>query len=179
MKYFIILFGTLFWQTPEMPYCTCMPLTLEEKVNSADIIFKGEVITVDTLLTAVRSINYGDDSSKREYYRPMEMTRTRLKVIETLKGSFNLDSTFVYTTWQCCMCGFAFWPDETYLVFAYFDTIRISKGREIEWDQKKLIENLQKPTRVLLTDICSGTDEFQPSQLDAIQRYLHRQKNSR
>ena len=177
MKYLLVIIPFLFLQATNNPSCTCMPLTIEEQIDLADIIFKGKVVSIDTLLTVQSSIHYGDDGSKKEYFRPIEMTRTKLKVVQSIKGTSNLDSAFVYTTWQCCMCGFPFWPDQTYLVFANLDTIRVSKEREIKWDQKNLVENLQKPEKVLLTTICSGSDEFTPEQLEVILKYLHRRKN--
>jgi len=179
MKYLLVIIPFLFLQMANKPNCSCVPLTIEEQIDFADVIFKGKVVSIDTLLTAQPSIHYGDDGSKKEYFRPIEMTRTKLKVVQSIKGTSSLDSAFVYTTWQCCMCGFPFWPDQTYLVFANLDSIRVSKEREIKWDQKELMENLQKPEKVLLTNTCSGSDVFIPEHLEVILKYLHRRKNSR
>jgi len=66
MKYLLVIIPFLFLQATNNPSCTCMPLTIEEQIDLADIIFKGKVVSIDTLLTVQSSIHYGDDGSKKE-----------------------------------------------------------------------------------------------------------------
>jgi len=179
MKHLSILIVFVLFKPANSSYCSCIPQTIEERIDSADIIFKGEVVTIDSLDTIQTVISYEDDGSKREYLRPLEMTRTKFKVIQFIKGGKKLDYVSVYTTWRCCMCGFTFRPDATYIVFANSEMISSSNEGEMTWDQQKLRERSQKPVKAFSTTICSGTDEFHPQQMDEIIRYLNSKKNSR
>ena len=153
-------------------------MTTQEYVESAEVIFKGEIVDIDTAIT-VQTINSIDTGSKRKYSMPLEMMTAKFKIIQPIKGLNGFDYISVYTALRCCMCGFEFRQDATYVVFAHSDTISIFTEREITWDQQKLAENTQKSIKVLTTSTCSGTIEFNSHQLDEIISYLKARKNSR
>lgn len=168
MKQISIIAFLLFCRFTDKPFCTCAPQSVQEKVSSAEMIFSGEVVSIDTLFTVETRLFFENDGSKSEYLRPVELTRTNFKVDKMIKGQASSEYISVYTTSRCCTCGFYFFQKSKYIVFTNSTAIPISKEKDIASDMEKLGRIKQDTMKVFWTTICHGTDEYSSQLLDEI-----------
>lgn len=168
MKQISILAFLVFCKFTDKPFCTCIIPSIQERVDSSEVIFFGKAISTDTLLTVETTISFENDGSKKEYLRPIELTKTNFKVIKVIKGKVRSNYISVYSTLRCCMCGFEFFQNAKYIVFANSDTMPLSKEKGITWDPEKLSKIRQDSMTVFGTSTCSGTDEYSKQLLDEV-----------
>lgn len=168
MKQISIIAFLVFCKFTDKPFCTCVPRSVQEKVSSAEMIFVGEAVSIDTLFTVETNISFENDGSKKEYLRPIEMTKTNFKVIRMIKGKVGSNYISVYSTLRCCMCGFEFFQNSKYIVFAKSNTMPLSIERDITWDPEKLSKIKQDSMTVFSTSICDGTDEYSKQFLEEV-----------
>lgn len=177
MKHLLVIISVFLFKSTDKPYCTCLPLTIEEKINGAEIIFEGKALTIDTILSVQKTDIYNDDGSKKEYLRPIEMTRTKFEVIKKIKGKEKSDFISIYSTLRCCMCGFTFWKNSTYIVYANSEYITVSTEKEITWDQQKLSRLQLDTTKKFSTTTCTGTEEYNKKTFEEVIK-IQKIKNS-
>ena len=156
MRSLIILTFFYFIEPSKIVACTCIPETIEEAYASADIIFKGQVVKIDTLI-AIDTVIILENGSAKRLLRARDMIVTHMKVIQTIKGNNGDKYISVYTTYRCCTCGFPFFPDETYLVYAYSQSITTTKTKALTWNQEALTKADKKVSQVFTTSSCSRT----------------------
>lgn len=168
MKQISIIAFLLFSRFTDKPFCTCAPKSVQQKVSSAEMIFSGEAVSIDTLFTVETSLSFENDGSKKEHLRPVELTRTKFKVDKMIKGQASSEYISVYTTSRCCTCGSSFFQKSKFIVFTNSTTIPISKEKDITWDMEKLGRIKQDTIKVFWTSMCHGTDEYSSQLLDEI-----------
>lgn len=117
MKHLLLFIFLLISRPILVSACTCMPADdMQASYNPASVIFKGKVVRIDTL-RVIDSLNiYQSDGSTKTYYRQTGMIKVSFKINKVFKGPKSLKHETIYTTYECCICGFPFYKDRIYLV---------------------------------------------------------------
>src|SRR5687768_9606707 len=147
MRSLIIITFFIFLKPVSAISCTCLSQTVGEAYASTDIIFKGQVIKVDTLIV-IDSILIAESGSARWLLRAREMSVTQFRVNQTIKGNITTKYISVYSNNRCCTCGFTFFVDDTYLVYANTRSIATTKIKELTSNQEVLAKADKKISQV-------------------------------
>jgi hypothetical protein len=97
--------------------CTCGPITIEEGIKKADIIFIGKVLKVDTVnMVFGRWIKDGSASIDSGWYTKGHLIT--LKKEKLFKGENQTDTIYIMTGQGNGDCGYYFKLQTEYLVYA-------------------------------------------------------------
>ena len=105
------LLAVLFFAADRTNACSCLyqdpnsPDVVREALDRADVVFAGTAETVEVL--ADPEVDYG-----------AEYQTTTFLVKNSWKGE-KANRIITKVNIQCCICGFSFEQDQTYLVFGY------------------------------------------------------------
>lgn len=174
MKYLFII-ALFFSGKPAAEYfCTCLPLPKSELIDTADLIFTGRAYKIDTVYILDSSYKYSDTGKTLELLL-QSYIKVSFKVDKILKGNPATKEWYVYTRWQCCVCGANFFFDTDYIVMA-----RKHNYIELEDDPRDPYGNIrefEKKTGVgYFTSFCSGTDEVYGDFPEYVSKYLKNKK---
>ena len=131
MKHLLFFIVLLVSKPIPLSACTCMPTDdIQASFNPASIVFTGKVVKIDSLLVMDSLTINQPDGSTKPFYRQTGMIKVSFKIKKVFKGSKSIKREIVYTTYECCICGFPFYKDRTYLVYGYNETASFSKNNE-------------------------------------------------
>lgn len=178
MKHLLFFIVLLVSKPIPVSACTCMPTDdIQASLNSASIVFTGKVIQIDTLLVIdFLTINQPDGSTK-PFYRQTGMIKVSFKINKVFKGLKSLKYETIYTTYECCICGFPFYKDRTYLVYGYNETAYFSKKNELVESQQELSNMAGKPEPIIATSICTRTTMDWKIEKKEINSFLKRNRS--
>ncbi len=115
----ILYFLTTLFTTQNSPLCTCLPSseTVETQVKSYDIIFKGRVSKIDTVLYITEDfINSGLASRDSGGYFTNHLVTFSVKTI--WKGNVSDSNIKIMTGQGGGDCGYYFTSNKEYIIFA-------------------------------------------------------------
>ena len=178
MKHLLLFIVLLISRPNLVSACTCMPADdILSSFNPASVIFKGKVIQIDTLLVIDSVTIKQPDGSTKTYYRQTGMIKVSFKINKVFKGPKSLKYETIYTTYECCICGFPFYKDRTYLVYGYNETATFSKKNELVDSQEEVANMSAKPEPIIATSICTRTTMEWKSGIKEIKSFLKRKQS--
>ena len=104
------------------------------------------------------------------------MIKVSFKINKVFKGPKSLKYETIYTTYECCICGFPFYMDRTYLVYGYNETAFFSKKNELVESQQELSNMAGKPELIIATSICTRTTMDWKTGIKEIKSFLTRKR---
>jgi hypothetical protein len=178
MKHLLFFIFLLVSRPNLVSACTCMPADdMQTSYNPASVIFKGKVVRIDTL-RVIDSLNiYQPDGSTKTYYRQTGMIKVSFKINKVFKGPKSLKHETIYTTYECCICGFPFYKDRIYLVYGYNETATFSKKNELVESQEEVANMRAKPEPIIATSICTRITMDWKSGIKEIKSFLKRKQS--
>ncbi len=180
MKVLIFFIIVIFLKPLIASSCSCVPQNdIGKSINFADAIFKGNVIKIDSLVTVDSAMSYKKNGLQQIDYRQKKMIKVLLEASEIIKGDTTLKYISVFTTYECCTCGFPFKVNGQYIVYGYYETLALSNENRIAANEQELKHMVTTKDVVLSTSTCSRTTDSCDSELKAIKLFLSSQKKNR
>ncbi|WP_416438336.1 hypothetical protein [Phnomibacter sp. MR] len=174
MKSLITLILFLFISPCIVFSCSCLPeFSIEKSINKADLIFKGKVISIDTVST-IDSVTRGSidaEGNEHAVLSQHQMIKVSFKIIQFIKGTERPTNYTVFTTYGCCNCGFMFSLNRTYVVYAIAYLAAIG-DREIAKTEAEIKQRFVNPVKIYSTSSCTRTTDKFKEELKIIKSAL-------
>ena len=152
MKFWFTVIG-FFFAIGTTDACTCVPMTMKQKVDNAEIIVVGTVLRIDT--AKVVSNYYAEqfkESADSLWSYLDDILKIQLRVERFYKGKIQITTATIFTSVGGGNCRYNFAVGEKYVVYLYLEP-------------HKFLTRLDSKTQVATgfvysTNICSGTTRY-------------------
>jgi len=107
------------------------------------------------------------------------MIEVQFEIIRPIKGAEDSKHASVFTTYQCCACGFGFKINTTYVVYANSYMAAVIKDKTLAQSEAELQKLFVNPIKISSTSTCMRTTEHYDVELEKIDTFLKSQRDDR